>query len=62
MTYFIEKPTYHTTEFKIRFDKQTEKEIPCKVMTTYNGKVMIEYQSGSETFIKWINQEQIIEK
>ena len=62
MTYFIEKPTYKTTEFKIRFDKPTEKKIPCKVISRQGDRVLIEYSDRWGTAIKWIDQNQIIEK
>jgi hypothetical protein len=62
-TYFIDHVTQpKNTEFKLMMGMKTESEpIPCKILATENGKVMIEYNpGGTETNIKWINEEQII--
>jgi hypothetical protein len=62
MTYFTESTPYRTHEFKIRFDQQKPKEIPCKVISRQGDRVMIEYSDRWGTAIKWIDQNQIIEK
>jgi hypothetical protein len=61
-TYFIEKPTYKTTEFKIRFDTPQEKKIPCKVIDEKAGKTFISYDTGTGETMKWVDTNQIIEE
>ena len=61
-TYFIDKLVPpKNTEFKLLLGIRTESEpIPCKILANHFGKTMIEYSSGTETFVKWVEKEQVI--
>lgn len=61
-TYFIDRPApTKNTEFKLLMGIKNEPEpIACKILGELNGKTMIEYSSGTETFVKWVEKEQII--
>ena len=62
MTYFISKDPYKNTEFKIRFGDTEQKKTPCTIIATQGNKTLVEYETNSGKEMKWIDQNQIIEK
>jgi len=63
MTYFLDTVPQKHTEFKMMVGTQTKIEYPCKVITEKSGKTFIEYSpKDGETVLKWIDNEQLIDK